>query len=100
MDLAEGHVAALSHIHQSKGWDVVNLGTGKGFSVFEVLEEYERASGKSIPYSIENRRPGDIAICFARVDKAEKILGWKARRNFQDMCRSGWLWQEYRKTWD
>lgn len=99
MDLAEGHVAALGYISRHTGWDVINLGTGKGISVLEVLREYEQASGKSIPYSLESRRPGDIAACFAQANKAQKILGWKAKRNIQDMCRSGWLWQQYRKTW-
>lgn len=99
MDLAEGHLAALNFIDNHAGWDAINLGTGRGISVLEIVSEYERASGKSIPYSIEKRRSGDIASCFAKADKARKLLHWEAKRNIKDMCSSGWLWQQYRKTW-
>jgi UDP-glucose 4-epimerase len=98
MDLAEGHLAALNYLSTNPGWIAVNLGAGKGISVLEVLNEYEKASAKSIRYSIEKRRAGDIASCFAKVDKAKKILGWQTKRNVHDMCASGWLWQQYRKN--
>jgi len=98
MDLAEGHVAALNFIANYPGWDAINLGTGHGVSVLEILSEYEQASGITIPYSIEKRRAGDIAACFAKVDKAKEILKWQAKRSIQDMCSSGCLWQQYRKT--
>jgi UDP-glucose 4-epimerase len=97
MDLAEGHVAALSYLSTHSAWSVVNLGTGKGTSVLEILKEYELASGKAINYSIEQRRSGDIASCYAEADKAGKLLAWKARRNLYEMCQSSWIWQSYRK---
>lgn len=96
MDLAEGHVAALSYLGTHSGWSVVNLGTGIGTSVLEMLKEYERASGKVISYSIEQRRSGDVASCFAKADKATYLLGWQSRRCAQDMCSSAWRWQQYR----
>jgi UDP-glucose 4-epimerase len=98
MDLAEGHLAALDFIASHAGWVAINLGTGQGVSVLEMVNEYERASGKSIPYSIEKRRSGDIASCFAKVDKAKNMLHWQAKRNIKDMCSSEGLWQKYRKT--
>lgn len=98
MDLAEGHVAALNFVASHPGWDAINLGTGHGVSVLEILSEYERASGITIPYSIEKRRPGDIAACFAKVDKAKEILHWEAKRSIQEVCSSGCLWQQHRKT--
>jgi UDP-glucose 4-epimerase len=99
MDLAEGHLAALDFIVSHAGWVAINLGTGQGVSVLEMVNEYERASGKSIPYSIEKRRSGDIASCFSKADKAKDLLQWQAKRNIKDMCSSGWLWQQHRKTW-
>jgi UDP-glucose 4-epimerase len=96
MDLAEGHVAALSYLSTNCGWSVVNLGTGKGISVLEMLKEYERVSGKVISYSIVQRRPGDVASCFAKVDKAARLLGWQSSRSVQDMCSSAWRWQQYK----
>lgn len=99
MDLAEGHVAALGYLKACSGWSAINLGTGRGISVLEMLHEYECACGIKISFSIEKRRPGDIASCFAKVDKALELLGWKASRNTQEMCSSGWKWQQNRKTW-
>ena len=98
MDLAEGHLAALDFIVNHAGWVAINLGTGQGISVLEMVKEYEHTSGKSIPYSIEERRSGDIASCFAKADKAKDLLQWQAKRNLKDMCCSEGLWQEYRKT--
>ena len=98
MDLAEGHLAALSFIVNHAGWVAINLGTGQGISVLEMVKEYEHASGRSIPYSIKGRRSGDIASCFAKADRARDLLQWQAKRNLKDMCSSEGLWQEYRKT--
>lgn len=95
-DLAEGHVAALSHIAERSGWDAINLGTGKGLSVLEVLREYERVSGEVVNYSIVGRRAGDVSSCYSAVDKAKKVMGWQANRTIQDMCSSLFLWQKYR----
>jgi UDP-glucose 4-epimerase len=99
MDLAEGHLAALDFIVSHAGWVAINLGTGQGVSVLEMVNEYEHVSGKPIPYSIEKRRSGDIASCFSKADKAKDLLQWQAKRNIKDMCSSGWLWQQHRKTW-
>ncbi len=90
MDIAEGHLAALNLIENTKGWHTINLGSGQGYSVLEVLITFEQTSNKFIPYKIENRRPGDIDICFAKTEKAEKILKWKAKRTLNDMCWSTW----------
>ena len=91
MDLAEGHVAALSHLE--KGVSVYNLGTGKGTSVLELVTAFERANKIKIPYTITQRRPGDIAVCYAATDKAEKELNWKAKRTIEDMCRDAWKFE-------
>ena len=72
---------------------IVNLGTGRGYSVLEMLHAFEKASGKTIPYQITDRRPGDIATCYADPTLAEKILGWKAARSLEDMCADTWRWQ-------
>lgn len=91
MDLAEGHVAAYKHL--SKGVHIYNLGTGKGTSVLELVQAFEKANGMKVPYEIVERRPGDIAVCYADVSKAEKELGWKAKRNLIDMCRDAWRFE-------
>ena len=94
MDLAYGHVCALRTLESLKSeFLTVNLGTGKGYSVFEVLKAFEGASGKTIPYKIKDRRNGDIAQCYADPSYAYEILGWKASKNLQDMCRDAWNWQ-------
>jgi UDP-glucose 4-epimerase len=90
MDLAEGHLAALSFIKQKSGLHIFNLGTGKGTSVFEIVSAFEGASGKSIPLKVTAKRAGDIATCYAKVDKASLELGWKATRNLHKMCASAW----------
>jgi UDP-glucose 4-epimerase len=97
MDLAEGHVAALNYLGTNQGWSAINLGTGKGTSVLEMLKAYELACGKVIDYSIEQRRSGDIASCFARADKAADLLSWKSKRNLFEMCQSSWNWQSHSK---
>jgi UDP-glucose 4-epimerase len=93
VDLAEGHLAALTFIDHVSGFEIFNLGTGTGYSVLEMLSAFEKASKKTIPYAIVNRRAGDIASCYASVDKANQILGWKAKRTLIDMCSSGWKFQ-------
>lgn len=91
MDLAEGHVAALRLM---EGIHVYNLGTGKGTSVLELIQAFEQANGLKVPYEIVNRRPGDIASCFADVSKAEQELGWKAKRDIVTMCRDAWRFEQ------
>ena len=93
MDLARGHAAALKAI-EAGGVEVFNLGTGRGYSVLEIVSAFEAASGVKIPYVIEPRRPGDIAVCYADPGKAERILGWRAEKSIEDMCRDSWNWQK------
>ena len=93
VDLARGHVAALRKLSTNCGLFVCNLGTGNGYSVLDVLHAYEKACGKTLPYVIDPRRPGDIATCYADPAKAEKELGWKAQYGIQEMCASSWKWQ-------
>ena len=90
VDLALGHLAALDYVKDHSGAEAVNLGTGTGTSVLEIVNAFERASGRSVPYRIAERRPGDIASCYASTEKAAAVLGWKATRNIDDMCRDGW----------
>jgi len=92
MDLAEGHVQAMEHI--KKGWDVVNLGTGKGTSVLELVQTFEKVNDIRIPYTIAPRRPGDIAICYADTHKAKKVLDWQAQRDVKDMCKDAWHFEK------
>lgn len=93
MDLAEGHLAALNYAKCHQGWTAINLGTGSGFSVLEVLDEYQRIVGSKIPFNIVGRRPGDIAACFAKVDRAKELLQWVAKRGLSEMCESSWQFQ-------
>ncbi len=93
VDLAEGHVKALKAIENRCGVAVYNLGTGRGYSVLDVVRAFEEASGVKIPYTIAPRRPGDIAECYSCPEKAERELGWKARYTLYDMCFSSWNWQ-------
>lgn len=93
VDLAEGHLAALSHLAQKPGLLTVNLGTGKGHSVLEMIKAFEAACGRPIPYRITDRRSGDIAECWADPAKAAETLGWIARRGIAEMCRDSWRWQ-------
>ena len=95
MDLAQGHLAALNYLDKHMGFIAINLGTGKGYSVYEMVKAFEAASGQSIPYQIQGRRPGDIASCYAKADKAFKDLQWKAERDLHSMCKSAWVWQTY-----
>lgn len=93
VDLAKGHLCALERALGKTGVDIFNLGTGRGYSVLEMIEAFEQASGRSIPYAIVDRRPGDIAICYADTTKASEVLGWKAARGIEEMCRDSWRWQ-------
>ena len=93
VDLARGHIAALKKLETNCGLFVCNLGTGKGYSVFDVLHAYEKACGKTLPYVIDPRRPGDIAVCYADPTKAKEELGWEAKYGIEDMCASSWKWQ-------
>lgn len=93
VDLAKGHLHALDHLSNSSGVDVFNLGTGRGYSVFEMIKEFERVTGKTIPYLIAPRRKGDVAVCFADVTKAKAELGWEAIKGIDLMCHDAWKWQ-------
>jgi UDP-glucose 4-epimerase len=94
IDLAEGHLCALDALKTRIGAHVWNLGTGRGYSVLEILRAFEKASGKSVPYRIAPRRPGDIAACYADPSKAERELCWKAQRSLDEMMRDMWRWQQ------
>jgi UDP-glucose 4-epimerase len=93
MDLAEGHVAAVSHLLDSDGSMTLNLGTGHGASVLDLVKAYERASGRAIPYVISARRPGDVAACYADASRASSTLRWRAKRDLNQMCVDSWRWQ-------
>jgi UDP-glucose 4-epimerase len=94
MDLALGHVAALSRLFNGCASFTVNLGTGRGYSVLDVIHAYEKASGRAIPYEIVARRPGDIAACYADTALAAEILDWHAIRGIDEMCADSWRWQQ------
>ena len=93
VDLADGHVAALNCLQRQGGLLTVNLGTGCGYSVLDMVRAFEKSSGRSVPYQIVDRRPGDVAACYADPSLAEKLLGWRARRGIDEMCRDAWRWQ-------
>lgn len=93
-DLANGHVAALQKIQENCGCETYNLGTGRGYSVLEIIKTIEEVSGKTIPYKIVGRRAGDIATCYADSTKAFKELGWKAEKTLKEMCADSWNWQQ------
>ncbi|RXZ36054.1 UDP-glucose 4-epimerase GalE [Oxalobacteraceae bacterium CAVE-383] len=93
MDLAQGHVAALQKLFESRQSFTVNLGNGRGYSVLEVVRAYEKASGRAIPFEIAARRPGDIAACYADTALAASLLNWRASRDIDDMCADSWRWQ-------
>lgn len=93
MDLADGHVKALDKIAKISDVLTVNLGTGNGYSVLDMVKAFEQASGKKVPYEIVTRRAGDIAECFADPSYAKKILGWEAKKSIKEMCTDSWRWQ-------
>jgi UDP-glucose 4-epimerase len=92
MDLAEGHVAALSQLSRERGVTTLNLGMGRGCSVLEVIAAFERACGKTLPRRIVSRRPGDVAITVADPAKAARVLAWRARRDLDAICVDAWRW--------
>ena len=94
MDLAEGHAAALKFLSHTFGWHAINLGTGKGYSVLEMVQAFEKASGCEVPYKVVVRRAGDAAQCYANPRKAADLLGWSAKRSLGDMCESTWRFQQ------
>ena len=93
LDLAEGHVAALRHLFDTRHSITANLGTGQGYSVLELVRAFEAASGREIPYDIVARRPGDVAACYADPSLAAERLGWRAQRDLAAMCADSWRWQ-------
>ena len=93
MDLALGHLAALNHLARAQGLLTLNLGTGRGCSVLEMVAAFEKACGKPVPYRVVDRRPGDVAQSFADPSEAARTLGWSTRWNLDDMCRDAWRWQ-------
>jgi UDP-glucose 4-epimerase len=93
VDLAKGHLAALNQVFQKDGAFTVNLGTGNGYSVKEMIRAFEKASGRAVPYKVVARRPGDIAECFADPSFAQSLLGWAAEKGIEQMCADGWRWQ-------
>ena len=93
VDLATGHVKAVDYALGHTGAEVFNLGTGVGYSVLDLVKAFEKANGVPVPYVIAPRRPGDIATCYSDPSKAQKVLGWKAVHNVEDMCRDSWRWQ-------
>ena len=94
MDLATGHVNAIDKIKENPGVKVYNLGTGKGYSVLDVIKNFSEASGIDIPYVITDRRPGDIAECYSDASLAKEELGWEAKYDIKEMCADSWNWQK------
>ena len=94
IDLSEGHLAALDYLN-SKGscLEFINLGSGKGYSVFDIIKQFELSTGRQIPFSIQSRRDGDVAQCYADISKAKKLLGWTPMRTLEQICLDGWNWQ-------
>ena len=90
VDLAKAHVAAIEYADGHKGVEIINVGTGTGYSVLDIIKAYEKACGREIPYVITDRRPGDIATCFADPKKAEELLGFKTEMDIEDMCRDAY----------
>ena len=94
VDLAKGHVAAIQYVLQNRGCEVFNLGTGTGYSVLDMVKSFESVNNVAVPYAITDRRPGDLATCYADPSKSASMLGWKAEKNLDDMCRDSWNWQK------
>lgn len=93
VDLANGHLKALEKLESNPGLVIYNLGTGNGSSVLDMIKAFEKASGKEVPYKLTDRRPGDVAACYADPARAEQELGWQAERGIEEMCRDAWRWQ-------
>lgn len=94
MDLAEGHLKAVDFCVENKGTEIINLGTGQPYSVLDIVKTFEKVNNIQVPYEIGPRRGGDLPAVYADVSKAEKVLGWKAKRTLADMCRDSWNWQK------
>lgn len=94
VDLASGHLAAINFLASTQGWHAINLGTGYGSSVLEMIGQFTSSNNRSIPYEVVDRRPGDVASCYASVVKAEKLLKWKTAHDLKSMCSSAWKWEE------
>lgn len=94
VDLAKGHVKAIEYADKHTGTEIFNLGTGIGYSVFDVVHAFEKANDIKLNYSVKPRRAGDVPECYANAEKAAKLLGWKAEKNLEDMCRDSWNWQK------
>ena len=93
VDLAKGHVAAVKYTQENKGCEVFNLGTGVGYSVLDMVNTFQEVNQVAVPYQIVDRRPGDLAVCYAEPAKSAEKLHWKAEKNLADMCRDSWRWQ-------
>ena len=93
VDLARGHIVALAELKRKQGSFTVNLGTGRGYSVLEVIAAFERASGRRVPYEFAERRSGDVAVYYAATGMARALLGWEARLDLDRMCEDAWRWQ-------
>jgi UDP-glucose 4-epimerase len=98
LDLAEGHLAAINYVEKTHGYTPINLGTGKGTSVMELIESFSNISEKKIAYKFHPKRNGDVPSCYAATDKAKKILNWQSKRTLDQMCLSAWQWQCYLKN--
>ena len=94
VDLAKGHVAAIKYVLKNTGCNVFNLGTGTGYSVLDMVKSFVSVNNVAVPYAITDRRPGDLAVCYADPAKSAAELGWKAEKNLDDMCRDSWNWQK------
>lgn len=94
VDIAKGHIKAVQYAMAHSGAEVINLGTGNGYSVLDIVKSFERVNGVKVPYEIAPRRAGDIAECYADPSKAEKLLGWKAELSLDDMCKDAWAWEQ------
>jgi UDP-glucose 4-epimerase len=93
VDLARGHLKALDALRNTQGALTINLGTGRGYSVLEMIKAFSLACGRELPYRIAARRPGDVAACYADPSLAAEVLGWRAERNIEQMCADSWRWQ-------
>lgn len=93
VDLARGHLKALQYLQQHTGVEAINLGTGQGYSVLDMVKAFEQENGVAVPYQIAPRRPGDVALCYANPSKAKTLLGWSAQLGLADMVRDSWNWQ-------
>lgn len=94
IDLVEGHAASLGFLSQNIGLHIINLGAGKGYSLREMIQAFERAAGRQVPYKIVARRVGDVAACHSDPQKANEVLNWRATRTLGDMCASTWQFQQ------